>query len=255
MGLDYVGRAPDSDYSVLPRRYVTDRYDTIRVDNDFISSELTSQAAAAGLVAQSYADQQDALRARKANVDAADALYVPLTQRGAANGVVPLDDNSYIPTQYLPTIQTERKVGYVAAQNILLNGDRLCTAINPKEYLAATLTIPDPGFPYVPLVFAQILGGSVNGNAANRGMGTGSYGQVSILRADDTKQSWCLATSHKTLAYHTALPFGDNTVNPNTRPLMEGQQVFNLWLGLWSGNTYTFNSTGLAFYALVFPGF
>ncbi|ASZ74788.1 minor tail protein [Mycobacterium phage Phabba] len=251
----YVGREPDSDYSVLPRRYVTDRYDTIRVDNDFITAELATQASEAGLVNQSYVDQQDALRAKKANVDTADANYIPVSQVGATNGIVPLDTNSYIPSQYLPTIQTERKMGYVAAQNIILSGERLCTAINPKEYLAATLTIPDPGFPYIPLIFAHILGGSINGNAANRGMGTGSYGQISVLKSDDTKHSWCLATSHKTLAYHTCVPFADNTVNPNTRPLLEGQSVFNLFLGLWSGNTYTFNSAGLQFYALVFPGF
>ncbi|ACH62208.1 hypothetical protein MYRNA_241 [Mycobacterium phage Myrna] len=255
MGLDYVGRAPDSDYSVLPRRYVTERYDTIRVDQDFITADLANQAAATGLVAPSYVDQQDALRAKKANVDAADANYIPVSQVGAPNGVVPLDNNSYIASQYLPTIQTERKMGFVAAQTVILSGDRVCTAINPKEYLAATLTIPDPGFPYVPLLFAHILGGSVNGNAANRGMGTGSYGQISILRADDTKYSWSLTTSHKPLAYHTCVPFADNTVNPTTRPLLEGQHVFNLFLGLWSGNTYTFNSTALQFYALVFPGF
>lgn len=251
----YVGRAPDSDFSVLPRKYVTDRYDTIRLDMDFINAEVSSQAAAANLVGPGYVTQQDNLRARKTAVDAADALYVPTSQRGAANGVVPLDGDSYVPSQYWPSVQSERKFFFVPATTVILSGDRVVSSTNAKEYQAATLTIPDPGFPYIPLIFAQILGGSTLGNAANRSMGTGSFGQVSVLRSDNQKYAWCLATSHKTLAYHNALPFADSAVDPAARPPLEGTNTFGLWLGLWSGTTYTFNSTGLQFYALVYPGF
>jgi hypothetical protein len=250
----YVGRTPDSDTSVVPRSYVNTRYDTIRVDDDYINSEVAAQASAAGLVNPAYVDQQDNLRALKTAVDAADQNYVPTTQVGQANGVVPLDNNSYVTSPYLPTVQTNRKPLFVPATSIIISGQYQATSNNPKEYQAASLTIPDPGYPYVPLIFAQVLGGSTLGASANRMMGTGSYGQISVLRNDDTKYSWCLTTAHRHMAMHTALPFADNSVNPGNRLPIEGAVDFSLWLSLWSGSTYTFASAGLTFFALVYPG-
>ncbi|QZE10552.1 hypothetical protein SEA_SCOOBYDOOBYDOO_237 [Mycobacterium phage ScoobyDoobyDoo] len=253
--IKYVGRAPDSDGSLVPRRYVQDRYGTIKVDTDFITSEVLSQAGAAGLVTESYVDAQDNLRAKKAAVDAADANHVPVSQRGQANGVVPLDNNAYIPSQYLPTISTSRSPIFVPATSVALTSNRVVTTTNPKEYQAASISIPDPGYPYIPLLFAQILGGSSNGNIVNRTMGTGNFGQVTILRSDNEKYGWNLCGSHKPMYYHTAIPFADNTINPTVREPMSGASTFGLWLGLWSGLTYTFSPVGLNFFALVYPGF
>lgn len=252
--MKYVGRPPDSDYSIVHKKYADERYAAIDVDQAFITDEIAGQAVP--LVTPSYVDTQDALRARKTNVDAADANYLSTSVVGAASGVAPLDTSTFVPAANLPTLVTNRLPTFVPATAISISGDRVVTTTNAKEYQAATLTINDPGYPYVPLIFAQIQGGSTQGTAANRLMGTGAFGQASVLKSDDdAKYSWCLCTASKTRDYHTAIPFADSTINPTTRPPIEGAATFGLWIGCFSGATYTFNSTGLNFYALVFPGF
>lgn len=252
-GLLYVGRAPDSDFSVVPKSYVDARYNTIKVDNAYITSAVNAQSSA--LVTQSYVDSQDALRATKANVDSADAAYVPTSNVGVANGLVPLDNNSYVLSANLPTLVTNRKPIYVPATSVTLSGSRDVITTNAREYQAASLSIPDPGFPYIPLLFAQIQGGAVNTTPAGIGLGTASYGQVSILDSGNVKYGWCLCTSSNYLNFHTAIPFADGTTNPTSRPPIQGASTFGLWLALWGGTNYTFTSTDLNFFALVYPGF
>lgn len=253
MSLQYVGRAPDSDFSVVPKSYVDARYNTIKVDNAYINTSVTAQSS--GLVTQSYVDTQDGLRATKTNVDSQDALYAPTSSVGAANGLVPLDNNAYVLSANLPTLVTNRKPVYVPATSITLSGSRDVITTNAREYQAASLSIPDPGYPYIPLLFAQIQGGAVNTAPSGIGLGTASYGQVSILRSDNVKYGWCLCTSSNMLNFHTAIPFGDSTINPTTMPPIQGASTFGLWLALWSGTNYTFTSTDLNFHALVYPGF
>jgi hypothetical protein len=60
-------------------------------------------------LAQEITDRQNADTALQGEIDAeetralaAEALLIPLAQKGAANGVAPLDGNSLIPSQYLP---------------------------------------------------------------------------------------------------------------------------------------------------------
>lgn len=252
MTLRYVGRAPDSDYSVLDTKYVKDRYATIKVDGTYINSEVASQST--GLVNQAYVDQQDALRAKKTDVDAADALYVPTSDVGVNGGLVPVDANILIDPSRLGTVQTERKAIFVqGTQNI--TADRVVQTISAKEFKAGTLSVSDPGFPYIPIIIAQMRGGSVFGNAVNRGMGTGSFAQMSVLRAsDDLKFSWCLCTPHKTIGTHTAIPFADNTTTPASR-VCTGANVFDLWIGLFSGTTFTFNTAAFNYYAMIYPAF
>lgn len=248
----YAGRAPDSDSSVITKGYTDTRYSTIKVDNAYISTSVANQAVP--LTNQAYVDTQDNLRAKKAAVDTADGNYLAKTQIDAANGLVPLDVDAYIPAANLGTVATERKPVYIPG-TITLSGDRNVSTTTAKEYQAGSLTIADPGYPYIPLFFAQVLGGSVLGTAASRASGTGSFGQISVLRTDDdAKYAWTLCTAHKGLAYHTAFPYADNLINPGTRPPLTGTTNWALWLGLWNGTTYTFNSTGMVFYVLVIPG-
>lgn len=252
MTLKYVGRAPDSDNSVLDTKYVKDRYNTIKVDPAYIGEQVASQSTA--LVNQAYVDQQDALRARKTDVDAADALYVPTSNVGVNGGLVPLNGSALIDPSRLGTVQTDRKAFYVPGTQII-SVDRNVQTVSIKDFRAGTLTVADPGFPYYPLIIAQMRGGSAFGTATNRGMGTGSFGQLSVLRAsDDVKFSWCLTTAHKTIGPHTAIPFGDNNTTPASR-ICTGANTFDLWLGLFSGSTYSFSPSGFNYYAMVFPAF
>lgn len=250
--LKYVGRAPDSDYSAVHKKYVDQRYSTVKVDDAYIDSQVA--AIGTTLVSQTYVDAQDAQRATKSAVDTADAGYLLASSRGAASGVAPLSSDGYIPSANLPTLQTDRKPFYTVASSTFLSGLRVVTTVNPKEYQAATMTIPDPGFPYYPLCFALIRGGAINATQTpNRSTGTPHYGQVSILGSDNTKYGWCLTGSRKCYDFHLAMPFADDTIDPSTRPPVIGSLTLGLWLGLWGGSTYTFDSTGLQFFSINYP--
>ncbi|AON96988.1 minor tail protein [Mycobacterium phage Tonenili] len=251
--LKYVGRAPDADFSVTHKKYVTNRYDAVRVDAAYINGKVAEVGAS--LVTPAYVAAQDAQRATKAAVDAADANYLPVTARGAAGGVVPIDEDGYVPSDMLPTLQTERKAFFKNVDTVLLSGNRVVTTVNAKEFQVAEMTIPDPGFPYIPLIFATIQGAAASAATTPlRHMGTNNYGQLSVLDDENTKYAWAVCGSRKTYDFYTALPFADPTVNPTSRPPVYGPLTLGLWIGLWSGTTFTFNSTGLQFYAICYPG-
>lgn len=252
-GLKYVGRAPDSDSSLVSKKYADDRYGTIKVDAPYIDGQVAAQAVTHNLVTKSYIDASDAARSLKTAVDAADAAYVPDTQVGAANGIVPVDNNTYIPSTYHPALVTNRKPFYVPATTVFLTSSVSVATSNNKEYQAASLTITDPGFPYIPLLFATIQGGAFSSTNVP-GHGTTNYGQITILHSNNTKYGWGLCTSSPMADFHMALPFGDNTVDPSTYPPLTGNNTFGLWLSLWGGTSYTFNGLDLNFHAMVWPG-
>lgn len=252
MALSYVGRAPVSEFSVVPKSVADARYDALVVDDEFLEDAVATSAI--DLVTPSYVDTQDSFRATKAAVDAADANYLLATTRGAANGVASLDGDVYVPSAQLPTLNTNRKVGFKNVDTVFLSGSRTVTTTNAREYEAARLTIADPGFPYIPLPFCTIRGGSVGGSASSPSMGTGNYGQVTILDASLNKWGWCITGGHKVPGWNMALPFADSTINPTSRPPITGSVTLSVWLACWTGTTYTFDSAGLQFYALIYPG-
>jgi len=251
MGLKYVGRAPDADASVVTKKYVDDRYTLIKVDNPFISGEVT--AAGVALTTQSYVDTQDALVAHKAAVDILDANYVPITERAAADGVASIGLDGYIPAGQLPTLQTVRKPVVKNVDTIFISGQREVVTINAKAFRAATLTIADPGFPYQVLAFAIIRGGALNGTAASEWVGTGNYGQITIMRDNDTVFGKTITSGQKELDYFYVLPYGQLNTTPSTYPALTGSCVLDLWIGLYGGTTYHFTSTDLTFYAIAYP--
>ena len=252
--MQYVGRPADSDSSVVTKSYNDTRYATLKVDSAYVNSQTASQAV--NLVTPSYVDSEDALNAHKTDVDAADANYLPLTQKGAASGVAPLDASTFIPSANVPSgIQTQRLPVFVPATTTLFTSGQQLTTIAVKGYKAATLSITDPGFPYIPLFFAMVQGGSTAGTQSDPLLGTGNFGQISVLRdSDDLKYSWCLTGSQKTNDFSLCVPYADSSVNPTSRPALTGSQAFSLWFGLYSGSTISFNTPGFNFFCMVYPG-
>lgn len=249
MTLTYIGRTPDADLSVVRKDYADTRYATVKVDTAYVNNAVATEAT--GLVLPSYVDAGDATRAKKADVDAADANYVLQSDRGATNGVASTDINNFIPSAQLPTVQTSRLPVFKDVDTTSLTGNQQLTVVGLKGFQAASLTIADPGFPYVPLAFAMVQGGSINGTQNANGLGTGNYGQISILRStDDVKFGWMVTSGQKQLDFHTVVPFG--TLNTVPAPI-NGSLTLNLWLGLYGGTTYTFNPTGLQFWAIAYP--
>jgi len=250
--LQYRGRAPDSDFHVVHKKYIDDRYATLKVDSAFINSAITAEIANQGLVTPSYVDAQDNLLAHKVNVDAGDATAIPVSALGAVNGVASLGPDIYVPSAQLPPLQTERPVFYKPADTYFLTGTatREVTQVNPREFKAATLTIPDLGYPYTPICFAIVRGGSLNGPNSTRALGTGCYAQITILRSDNVRFGYTLTTGQKAYDTFTCFP----AIDPNTpQTPLTGSNTFDLWFGMQTGTTYTFSAVGLLFYALVMP--
>lgn len=252
-GLQYRGRVPDTDFSVLHKKWADDNYDLVKVDAAFVNNAVATEGIP--LVSQTYVDNQDNLREKITAVDTADLGYLLATVLGTASGVASIGADGYVPSAQLPTLTTERKPFVVNATEVLMTGTHEVTTLNNKEYRAANLTITDPGFPYIPLFFAYVSGGSLNGVQPSRMLGTGSYGQISVLRSDNLKYAWTLCNSKKALDTFCAMPFADTTINPTVLPPLYGTTQWSLWLGLWSGSTFTFTPTGFRFFAFVWPGF
>lgn len=252
--LKYVGRVPSTDYSLANKKYADGRYNTVRVDPTYIAGQVG--LVTGNLATKDYVDQQDALRAKKIDAANADSLYLHNDRRDAANGVAPLNGTTQIPAFNIPsTISLNRKPIVVPADQILMTGNQDLTTPSAKGFRAATLTIADPGYPYIPLCFATVQGGALLApQNVTRQYGTPNFGQLSVLSPDNTRWAWCLCTGVKTLAHYTTVPVGDQNINPTTRPPVEGNLTLELWLGLQTGTTYSFRTTNLSFYAIVMPG-
>ena len=252
--LKYRGRTPDSDYAMLAKSYADSAYATLSADNDFITA--TTVAATAPLVSTTYVDSQDALRAHIADVDAADANYVLATQLGVNSGVAQLGSDGYVPSGNLPTLPTERVPFIHTYDTCYLSDAHTVTTVGAKVYKVATMTIPDPGWPYVPLAFVVIRGGGdpITGRA-DRTMTAGSRGQISVYDSHNVRQAWTVTTARERYDYQVCTPYGDDATNPTSYPPVTGTVTYDAWLGLWTGGTtYTFSAgDGFSFYVIGFP--
>lgn len=244
--LTYRGRQPDSDFTIVHKKFADQQYDALKVDNAFIDSAVAAEMV--DRVTPDYVNTQDGFRAHKAAVDTADAGYLLATTLGAASGVARLGADVYIPSAQLPTVTTERIPFFKNADSIFLSDIREVTSLNPKEYQAASLAIPDLGYPYTPLFFAVVRGGAANGTVVSRAMGNGNYGQISVIRSDNTRYGYTVTSGQRGYESFTCLPTSD------VQTPLSGAATFGLYLGLQSGSTYTFTSEGLRFYCVCLPG-
>lgn len=255
--LRYVGRRPDSSgYAVMNKSHVDAAYEKSRVDEAYVTGAV--QDVLPSLASLTYVTNQDALRATLTAVDAADDNYVPVSElAGVSAGVVPLNSSGSIATSRVPaSIKTHRAPLIVPADTVNLVGTEvLVPPIGAKQYLAAELTITDPGYSYIPLPFAVVQGGAMESpDPVTRSMTTSCYGQLSVLDTNDVRYGWTVCSGRKVLDFHTLLPFADEKVNPSVRSLVDGDLTLKLYLGLYGGTTYTFTNVGFQFYCMVYPG-
>lgn len=100
-----------------------------------------------------YVDTRDALKARLSELDDAGLQLAEKSTIGKPGGPVPLDGEARIPAQYLtgmPMVGARGPWSPPAA-----NESRLAVAYETTPTRVQTLTIPDPGFKWRPLMFAQ----------------------------------------------------------------------------------------------------
>lgn len=250
--LKYVGRTPDGDSSILPKSYVDTTYATLKVDNVYVDSQIVVYTPA--MVTPAYVDAEDALRAHKTDVDTADLNYVATTQRAVANGVASIGSDGYIPSAQLPTVISDRVPVFVNG-SITMVAPHTCTHTTTKEFQAGSMTISDPGYPYRPLVFAVFQGGGTGDTTpVDRWTGTGTYGKVVVLGPSDAVYAAGLSTGNFRNSFCYALPYAIGSQTPSS---VTGSLTLDLWLSLWSSagdpGGYTFTTTGIQFFAMVFP--
>jgi len=165
IGRKYVGRTPNSDASLVTKGFTESRYDSAKVTNDYLDSQTAVEAASAGLVNIAYIDGQDATRAKKSAVDAADNNYVPLTDIGVPDGgLVPLNSSAQIPSELLPALVDDSVVQYIPA-TIHMTANKTVESTEPKTYKAATVAVTDPGYPYQVIPVGRIRGVSSGGES------------------------------------------------------------------------------------------
>ena len=246
--LQYVGKMPDSDASVTHKKYVDNRYNNLKVDSDYI--HLQTSLVTPNLATPSYVDSRDNLRAFKTEVDAGDNQKIPNSQKNQAGGVVGLDTNGYISPSVYTGLKTARPVTYKEG-TIVISGTQTVLTTNGKEFLAGTLSIADPGYPYIIWPFANIQGKC--STPTMRTKGGGSYGQISILGPSDARYGWGITSGNNSPDFYSALPYGGASDTPALRTPIVGPLSLSLYLGLWAGTTFTFYSNGCQFYTYIFP--
>jgi hypothetical protein len=245
----YVGRAPNTDASMVTKGHVETRRNLVKVDATYINGAVDAHAATINLVDQAYIDAGDDTRMKKTAVQAADALYLSTTVRGAPNGVASTGATNYIPDDQLYTLNGENPIGYVEG-SIFLSGAQTVVNSATKTFLAGALTINDPGYAYRPLPFAYVRGRSPGVVDHSRRVGGTNRGKMTILSQDDSLFGGGCTAAHFGSTLYPVLPTVAQGATPTS---LTGSTTLSLWLALYSGTSYIFDPTGIKFFCLVFP--
>jgi hypothetical protein len=248
-----VGKAPNSDGSVVDRAYVGGRWGEVKVDLDYVNEQASLYSI--NMVDTHYVDAGDSGRAKRVDVDAADALYVLKSDKGVVGGVATIGSDGYIPDAQLGTVQTDRIPTYVNG-TIILSGTKTVTTTLIREYVAGTLEIADPGYDYVVLPFAQIQAAPILAVPPATPMtGTPNYGKIAIVGPAPTNEvfSQGICSGAAQFDFYTSVPYALKDATPLNVPPRQGDLNLDLCLSLFSGNTYSFSSLGIMLYAFVYP--
>jgi hypothetical protein len=282
-GGKYVGRRPENgpDNSFTDKQWVDARRPVLGVVNDdasggtgvrrslYVAAQANAQAAA--LVDEDYVKGRDNLRAAKnigsgvinltpvnteTSVNTADELLIPLTDKGIPGGVATLDSNTVnplIPPAQLPTLKTSRLASGVDYSGTPTWTEQDVSSTALKLFPAATLSVPDPGYPYLLLPTARVRGRCTAQTHGPRRTGGGSYGKLAVLTSADAVLAGGISGGQFDWDWTLAVPYAAKTSVPGNNTALNGPATLTLWLSLWSGASFTFSSTGLSFGALVVP--
>lgn len=250
--LRYVGRLPDRANAVSPRKYVNDFNDSTKVTLDFINKALDIQVPT--LASLDTVIQEDAKRATKAEVLAADNAFFPATGHNLAM----LDSAGVLVSTAVPTtglIFDRTFKCYTGTSNI--GGNAVASGSSPRNVLLATCNIPDPGYPYTMLPFAVVAGGDPSGTQLAEWSGTGRTGRLLAMPPAGMGEvvygaGVCTATDR--YAFATLVPALSGQATPaSTR--RTGASTLCLFGSTFldSATSFTFIPSGLAFHVYVVP--
>lgn len=271
--LQYVGRAPDTDSSLVPKSYADTLNSSIQVTTGFTSTQISS--AAANLTTQTYVDSQNALWAKQAAVTTADNTFLPATSLNAALGAAGLTSAGNIITAQLPSsgIITDRvtqcySIGALSGQagllggtlgtvthatgTILINGSHTVTTPTAREFQMCSLSLPDPGFPWVPMCYGLVQGDSSGGSTPTyRSQGNSNYGVLYVL-PPGSNQPYGIAVCTSSIKTNTypILSYAAANQTPSTVTPITGPLELDVWASCLSGNSYTFYQANFTFFVM-----
>lgn len=260
-GNRYVGARPNTDGSLTDKKWNDDRWKANAITTKYVSDAAKVEAASttedsSPMVDKVYVDGRDALLMKKTAVDTADDALIKWSELGRPNGPIPLgpDNKTPVYVAYSDVLKTDR-VATASGGSTFLSTDTDVVSASPKAYLAASLTVTSPGYPYCILPFASVLGRCTAQSHGPRRTGGGSYGRLSVITQGDLSLGGGVAGAQLDWTWAHAVPHA-TTQAPGNSTVFNDSTTVNLWLSLWSGTSYTFTSnasTPLSFWVLAVP--
>lgn len=250
------GRNPDADSSLTTKKWADDTNTALAVTTSYVNSEIARVVAVNDLQTPTYVDFQDSLLASASDVASADALYLSLTDKNTT--VATLTSSGMLKSTQTPTLVTDR-VSQMFQGTALFSGTLTSQTTLDRDQRLATVTITDPGFPYIPLPFGMVTAKAEGSTSVEEPWkGTGVTGRLLVAPPAGSGQAdfiygigWCSDTPG--YASYPVVPYAGSGVNPRTRPAQTGSLTLELFGSAYQNLGYTFASANLTFYVLVLP--
>ena len=245
----YVGRSADADAGIVTKKWAENAHAARMADSGYVTSTLAQAILDGTLQPLSYATSQDLLRATTSVVAAADALHADASLRNhPTSGVAGLNASGILDPSHLPVdVTTDRVVTAhaVTPENTFLTGDVVTSSTAFRDKRLATITVPDPGYPWTPLPFATVTGRS--GDSLPPEGYWGGNGVCGLLTAapasGDRIYGRGVCTDSLTSAPRHLLPGCDAGATPLNAPAVEGGLTLNLYGACFQGTGYVFSSS------------
>lgn len=256
--LFFVGRTYSSSLEsneVSTKSYIDKYYEGVAVTQKYVDGKVEI-AKSDRLLWSDFQNQINAtdgsgnlLYPKRSTVTSRQANYINYSTLGFAGGIAKANTDGTLASAHVPQagIVTEN-VGCMYngldQANYLSSGARTVSSSAPTEYLAASFTIPDPGYTYTTFNFVHIMGKSGQGSQASRESGTSNYGQIIVspdVLAGQSPNilSRGLAIDSPNWNFHTALPTGTTGSSSPTAPF-SGSVRLNVFLSNFNGSGYIF---------------
>lgn len=253
MPIRYEGRYPNSDSSIVSRLWVDDANVEGAVTTNYLDGEIATAVATANLQSVSYVDIQDGKRATLAAVQTADTLYADTTAKNTV--IASLNAGGMVTPTQLPTLITDR-VALSFTGTTVFSGSQTANDSTARDRKLATVTITDPGYPYIPLPFGYVSAQSGGTPGLYPWSGTQVTGQLTVCPPEgsgDTIYGLGACTDSPVTSSYPILPYAASRATPTNRPAVRGDLTLDLYGSCFQGSGYVFYSTGLSFYVLVLP--
>jgi hypothetical protein len=256
-GVRYEGKDPDGDDGLVNRGWITGTaLPAQAVTAEFINGEITRMVTTNVLQGKTYVDDQDRPLAKIADVNTADNLYLNSSARGTT--VASLNASGTLLTDQFDTatLVTDCVARSHVAAALTWSGTRTANTSIVRDQLLATVTIPDPGFPYHPLPFGSVAAQAGGTPGLYSWNGNGILGQLTVCPAagsGDTIYGLGACSDSPTPTPYPILPYAGSNTTPAIRPATTGSLTLNLYGCCLQGIGYTFLAAGLSFYVIVIP--